>query len=166
MLRVITWLDGFTEVETIQTSAVFEGTLLRDLVPEKTNRAHELIENIMVAANGVAARWLQSKGQPALRRVLRSPEHWDRIVALAAEHHAQLPATPDPVALNAFLAQCRRERPDRRNRPGSGHPAVGAGDVGRAGALDALIAGRGSRRRQSLALMSVSFQPPAVLLKT
>jgi VacB/RNase II family 3'-5' exoribonuclease len=105
--------QGALTLETIQTSAVFEGTLLRDLVPQKTNRAHELIENIMVAANGVAARWLQSKGQPALRRVLRSPEHWDRIVALAAEHHAQLPATPDPVALNAFLAQCRRERPDQ-----------------------------------------------------
>lgn len=105
--------QGALTLETIQTSAVFEGTLLRDLVPERTNRAHELIENIMVAANGVAARWLQAKGQPALRRVLRSPEHWDRIVALAAEHHARLPATPDPVALNGFLAQCRRERPEQ-----------------------------------------------------
>ncbi|HEV2701040.1 MAG TPA: RNB domain-containing ribonuclease [Steroidobacteraceae bacterium] len=105
--------QGALTLETIQTSAVFEGALLRDLVPERTNRAHELIENIMVAANGVAARWLQNKGQPALRRVLRTPEHWDRIVAVAAEHHAQLPSTPDPVALNAFLAQCRRQRPEQ-----------------------------------------------------
>jgi VacB/RNase II family 3'-5' exoribonuclease len=103
--------QGALTLETIQTSAVFEGTLLRDLVPERTNRAHDLIENVMVAANGVAARWLQSKGQPALRRVLRTPEHWDRIVALAAEHHGQLPAAPDPVALNAFLAQSRQQYP-------------------------------------------------------
>jgi exoribonuclease R len=43
--------------------------------------------------------------------VLRTPEHWDRIVALAAEHHGQLPAAPDPVALNTFLAQCRQNQP-------------------------------------------------------
>ncbi len=103
--------QGALTLETIQTSAVFEGALLRDLVPERTNRAHELIENVMVAANGVTARWLQSKGQASIRRVLRTPEHWDRIVALAAEHRGQLPAAPDPVALNAFLAQCRQHNP-------------------------------------------------------
>jgi VacB/RNase II family 3'-5' exoribonuclease len=103
--------QGALTLETIQTSAVFEGNLLRDLVAERSNRAHELIENVMVAANGVAVRWLQSKGQPTIRRVLRTPEHWDRIVALAAQHHGQLPAAPDPVALNAFLAQCRQQNP-------------------------------------------------------
>ncbi len=61
----------------------------------------------MVAANGVAARWLQSKGLPAIRRVLRTPEHWDRIVSLAAEHGGQLPAVADPQALNVFLAKSR-----------------------------------------------------------
>lgn len=105
--------QGALTLETIQTSAVFEGSLLRDLVPERTNRAHELIENVMVAANGVAARWLQAKGQPSIRRVLRTPEHWDRIVALAGEHQGQLPAAPDPVALNAFLARCREQSPDQ-----------------------------------------------------
>jgi VacB/RNase II family 3'-5' exoribonuclease len=102
---------GALTLETIQTSAVFDGGALRDLVPDRKNRAHELIENVMVAANGVAARWLQSKGQASIRRVLRTPEHWDRIVAVAAEHHGHLPAAPDPVALNAFLAQCRQDQP-------------------------------------------------------
>jgi VacB/RNase II family 3'-5' exoribonuclease len=103
--------QGALTLETIQTSAVFEGEALRDLVPDHNNRAHELIENVMVAANGVTARWLQSKGLPSIRRILRTPEHWDRIVALAAEHGGQLPAAADPVALNAFLAKCRQEHP-------------------------------------------------------
>ena len=103
--------QGALTLETIQTSAVFDGQALMDLVPDRKNRAHELIENIMVAANGVAARWLQDKGLPSIRRVLRTPEHWDRIVALAAGHGAQLPAVADPVALNAFLAKSRAEKP-------------------------------------------------------
>jgi VacB/RNase II family 3'-5' exoribonuclease len=105
--------QGALTLETIQTSAVFEGEALQDLVPDRKNRAHELIENVMVAANGVAARWLQDKGLASIRRILRTPEHWDRIVALAAEHGTQLPAVADPVALNAFLAQCRTDHPDQ-----------------------------------------------------
>ncbi len=103
--------QGALTLETIQTSAVFEGEALQDLVPDRKNRAHELIENVMVAANGVAARWLQGKGLASIRRVLRTPEHWDRIVALAAGHGGQLPAVADPVALNEFLAKCRKEQP-------------------------------------------------------
>ncbi len=103
--------QGALTLETIQTSAVFDGQALQDLVPDRKNRAHELIENVMVAANGVAARWLQAKGLPSIRRVLRTPQHWDRIVALAGEHGAQLPPTADPVALNAFLAKSRADKP-------------------------------------------------------
>lgn len=105
--------QGALTLETIQTSAVFEGDALRDLVPQRSNRAHDLIENVMVAANGVAARWLQDKGLPSIRRVLRTPEHWDRIVALAAEHGGHLPPVADPVALNMFLGQSRQEKPDQ-----------------------------------------------------
>jgi len=103
--------QGALTLETIQTSAVFDGDVLRDLLPNRNNRAHELIENVMVAANGVAARWLQSKGLPSIRRVLRTPEHWDRIVALAAEHGGHLPARADAGALNAFLAHSRQQNP-------------------------------------------------------
>jgi exoribonuclease R len=67
----------------------------------------------MVAANGVTARWLQSQGQPSIRRILRTPQHWDRIVAVAAAHGGHLPPTADPVALNVFLAKCRQENPEQ-----------------------------------------------------
>ncbi len=102
---------GALTLETIQTSAVFEGDVLRDLVPNRSNRAHELIENVMVAANGEAARWLQARGLPSIRRVLRTPEHWDRIVALAAARGGELSAAPDPISLNAFLAKYRHDSP-------------------------------------------------------
>jgi len=103
--------QGALTLETIQTSAIFDGDVLRDLLPSRNNRAHDLIENVMVAANGVAARWLQSKGLPSIRRVLRTPEHWARIVALAAEHGGHLPALADAEALNAFLAKSRQDSP-------------------------------------------------------
>jgi exoribonuclease-2 len=103
--------QGALTLETIQTSAVFDGDVLRDLLPNRNNRAHELIENVMIAANGVAARWLQSKGLPSIRRVLRTPEHWDRIVALAAEHGGHLPGLADAGALDAFLGKSRQESP-------------------------------------------------------
>jgi exoribonuclease-2 len=105
--------QGALTLETIQTSAVFDGQVLQDLVPERKNRAHELIENVMVAANGVAARWLQARGLASIRRVLPIPVHWDRIVALAAERGETLPAVADPVALNAFLAKSRKDRPEQ-----------------------------------------------------
>jgi VacB/RNase II family 3'-5' exoribonuclease len=102
---------GALTLETIQTSAVFDGETLRDLVPEKKNRAQALIENLMIAANESTARWLQSKGFPSIRRVLRTPQRWDRIVALAADLGENLPQSPDPVALNAFLAKRRTNDP-------------------------------------------------------
>ncbi|HVG27400.1 MAG TPA: RNB domain-containing ribonuclease [Acidobacteriaceae bacterium] len=75
------------------------------------NRAMYLIEDLMVAANGVMARTLRSGGRSGLQRVVRVPRRWDRIVALAAEHGAVLPATPDSQALNLFLAEQRRSDP-------------------------------------------------------
>lgn len=67
----------------------------------------------MVAANGVTARYLAAKGMPSLRRVLRVPKHWDRLVELAAEVGEKLPSAPDAAALDAFLAKRRAADPDR-----------------------------------------------------
>jgi exoribonuclease-2 len=67
------------------------------------NRAMNLIEDLMVAANGVMARALRKGGRSGLQRVVKTPVRWDRIVALAAEHGTTLPAVPDSVALNTFL---------------------------------------------------------------
>jgi exoribonuclease-2 len=72
------------------------------------NRAMNLIEDFMVAANGVMARALRKGGRSGLQRVVRVPVRWDRIVALAAEHGTTLPANPDSVALNNFLVERRK----------------------------------------------------------
>jgi VacB/RNase II family 3'-5' exoribonuclease len=95
---------GALELETIELQAVFDGDTLRDLQAQAKNRAKALIENVMIAANGVTARFLDMRGFPSLRRVVKSPERWDRIRALAAESGDTLPAAADSAALNVFLA--------------------------------------------------------------
>jgi exoribonuclease R len=86
---------------------------LADLLPDEKNRAKELIEEFMIAANGITAKYLETKGLPSLRRVLQSPEHWDKIVALAAKSGDRLPETPDAAALDAFLSKRRAADPAR-----------------------------------------------------
>jgi VacB/RNase II family 3'-5' exoribonuclease len=103
---------GALTLETIEARAVFERGMLSDLRADEHNRAKDLIEDFMVAANGVVARFLESKGYPSLRRILRTPERWNRIVALALEVSEKLPETPDAVALNAFLAKRRQADPE------------------------------------------------------
>jgi len=70
---------------------------------EETNRAREIIEDFMIAANDVTALFLHDKQVPSLRRVVRSPKRWNRIVEIAADHNSLLPPEPDPVALTRFL---------------------------------------------------------------
>jgi VacB/RNase II family 3'-5' exoribonuclease len=98
---------GALTLETIETTAVMQNGVLSDLRPNQKNRASELIEDFMIAANQVSARFLAGRGLASLRRVLRAPERWDRIVALAAALGERLPATPDAPALNAFLLKRR-----------------------------------------------------------
>lgn len=104
---------GALTLETIETHPVFDNEALRDLLPGRKSRAHELIEDLMIAANGAIARYLESRGFPSIRRVLRVPQRWDRIVALAAGVGEQLPSVPDASALNTFLARRRRADPER-----------------------------------------------------
>jgi VacB/RNase II family 3'-5' exoribonuclease len=81
-----------------------------DVVKQQKNRATELIEDFMVAANGVVARFLEDVS--SLRRIVRTPERWDRIVQLAATRGARLPAQPDSKALNDFLLKQKAADPD------------------------------------------------------
>lgn len=104
---------GALEFESTEVRHEFAGDTLRAVSPERPNRAKSLIENLMVAANGVTARFLDAHGFPSLRRVVRSPERWDRIRRLAAENGESLPDAPDSQALNAFLLKRRRAAPDR-----------------------------------------------------
>jgi exoribonuclease-2 len=104
---------GALDLETSEARAVFDDDVLTDLQPVEKNRAQVLIEDFMIAANGVTARFLARNGIASLRRVLRSPERWDRIVTLAADLGEHLPAAPDAVALNAFLERRRDADPGR-----------------------------------------------------
>ena len=102
---------GALSLETLQTRAVFEGDLIADLRPDEKNRAKELIEDFMIGANGVTAKYLEAKGLPSVRRVLRVPERWPRLVELAAAQGGRLPAEPDARALQAFLAERQQRDP-------------------------------------------------------
>jgi VacB/RNase II family 3'-5' exoribonuclease len=104
---------GALTLETIEARAVFERGMLSDLRADEGNRAKDLIEDFMVAANGVVATFLESRGLPSLRRILRTPERWSRIVGLAAAVGERLPETADAVALNAFLSKRREADPER-----------------------------------------------------
>ncbi len=105
--------NGALSLETTEARPVFDGEALSDLRTEQRNRAKDLIEDFMVGANGVTARYLDAKHFPSLRRVLRSPERWERIVSLAAELGERLPAQPDGAALEAFLQKRRTADPTR-----------------------------------------------------
>ncbi len=99
--------QGALELQSIEPRPVFEGEKIVNLTTQEQNRARQLIEEVMVAANGVAAVFLQTKGSPSLRRVVRSPERWAKIVAVAAEYGETLPAQPESKALEEFLKKRR-----------------------------------------------------------
>ena len=104
---------GALEFDTAENRAVYQDGVLVDLQPDPKNRAQELIEEFMVAANGVTARFLQQHGRSSLRRILRTPKRWDRIVQLAKDAGEKLPPAPDAIALNTFLTKRRQVDPSR-----------------------------------------------------
>ena len=112
-LRALRHQQGALDLETIEARPVFDGDELKDLAADKRNRAKDIIEDFMIATNGVAARYLESKELPSLRRVVRVPKRWDRIVELAAERGANLPGQPDAKALEQFLVSAKAADPIR-----------------------------------------------------
>lgn len=104
---------GALELETIQPKAVFAGDQVVDVRQEAHNRARQVIEDFMIATNGVTARFLAEKKFAALRRVVRSPERWLRIVDVAHELGETLPLEPDAKALEDFLVKRRQADPVR-----------------------------------------------------
>jgi VacB/RNase II family 3'-5' exoribonuclease len=104
---------GALNLKTIEAKAVFTGELLTDFRTEDKNRAKDLIENFMIAANGVTATFLTAKGYPSIRRILRTPERWDRIVELAKSLNETLPEEPSAPDLENFLIRRRAADPLR-----------------------------------------------------
>jgi VacB/RNase II family 3'-5' exoribonuclease len=104
---------GALDLESVETRPVMLHDEAVDLTQLEKNRATSLIEEFMVAANGVIARTLQDAGIASIRRVVRTPKRWDRIVEVAAGLGANLPAQPDSRALNDFLLAQKKKDPDR-----------------------------------------------------
>jgi VacB/RNase II family 3'-5' exoribonuclease len=102
---------GALELQTLEARPVFAGDEIQDLRAEETNRAKQIIEDLMIGANDVTARFFHDKNIPSFRRVVRSPKRWDRIIEIAAEHKSQLPPEPDSKALARFLAEQRAADP-------------------------------------------------------
>jgi VacB/RNase II family 3'-5' exoribonuclease len=99
--------NGALEFHKSEADPIVVDGRVMDVQEAVQNRAMNLIEDLMVAANGVMARALRHGGRSGLQRVVVVPRRWDRIVALAAEHGTTLPEAPDSVALNNFLEERR-----------------------------------------------------------
>jgi exoribonuclease-2 len=112
-LRARRHAQGSLELETFQPRAVFEGERVVAVEQQVQNRARQLIEELMIATNGCTARFLAEQRGASLRRVVRSPERWARIVDLARKFDDTLPNQPDARALEGFLARRRRADPLR-----------------------------------------------------
>ncbi|HET9305541.1 MAG TPA: RNB domain-containing ribonuclease [Candidatus Sulfotelmatobacter sp.] len=109
-LKTQRFQHGALNLQTDELHPLVLNEQVVDLVKQQKNRATELIEDFMVAANGVVARRLENVS--SLRRIVRTPERWDRIVQLAATKGEKLPAQPDSKALNDFLLKRKAADPD------------------------------------------------------
>jgi exoribonuclease-2 len=106
-------VHGALSFETVEARLIFDGDEIRELEVEQKNRAKDIIEEFMIAANGVTARYLSSRKFPSLRRVVRTPERWERIVEIAEEHGSKLPPKPDSRVLEEFLMKEKAADPLR-----------------------------------------------------
>jgi exoribonuclease-2 len=112
-LRELRHQKGALDFASLEARPVFKDDAVVGMHAEKPNRATKLIEEFMIAGNGVAAHFLGAKGRPSLRRVVRSPERWTKIVDVAARFGESLPGQPSARALEAFLAKRRAADPLR-----------------------------------------------------
>ncbi len=110
-MKELRYEHGALEFETIEARPVFDGDSLSEMKAEHKNRAKNLIEDFMIAANGATARFLEDKNFPSLRRVVRTPKRWDRIVELASEHGFSLPEMADSKSLSAYLKFIKQNDP-------------------------------------------------------
>lgn len=104
---------GALQLETVEARAVAKDGNVVDLKLTLKSRARELIEDLMIAANGATARWLEERRYASIRRVVRKPKRWDRIVELAKGFDFELPAEPDPISLADFLRSRREAEPEQ-----------------------------------------------------
>jgi exoribonuclease-2 len=104
--------SGALDFESVEAAPVVANGKVIDLAVTQRDRARDLIEDLMIAANRCVATYLHANGSSSIRRVVRRPERWDRIAAIAAGHDVRLPPEPDAPALSAFLAKRRAADPE------------------------------------------------------
>jgi VacB/RNase II family 3'-5' exoribonuclease len=104
--------QGALDFTTSQARPIFEGDTVSELRNEVKNRAKEIIEDFMIGANGVTARYLTSHNFPSFRRIVRTPKRWSRIVEIAEEDGYKLPGAPDSKSLQEFLTWSKKNDPD------------------------------------------------------
>jgi len=109
-LKKLRYEHGALNIDTNEVNAIMLNAQVIDVVKQPKNRATELIEDFMIAANGVVARLLLKVS--SLRRIVKTPAHWDGIVRLASAQGVTLPAQADSKALNDFLVQRKAADPD------------------------------------------------------
>ena len=109
-LKKLRYEHGALNIDTSEVHPVVLNQQVVDVVKQEKNRATELIEDFMIASNGVVARFLEKVS--SLRRIVKTPEHWDGIVRLAAAQGEKLPAQADSKALNDFLLKRKAADPD------------------------------------------------------
>jgi exoribonuclease II len=112
-LKTARYRHGALNIETTEVHPVLLNEQVVDLQRQEKNHATELIEDFMIAANEAVALILESKKISSIRRVVKTPERWDRIVDLARQQGGSLPAQPDSKALNDFLQARKAADPDR-----------------------------------------------------
>jgi exoribonuclease-2 len=112
-LKTLRHVNGALDLETIEVRPIFDGNALKGLEAERGTKAKDIIEDFMIAANGVTARFLASKLLPSIRRVVCTPKRWDRIIELALQHSFKLPKEPDSKALEQFLVVAKAADSDR-----------------------------------------------------
>jgi VacB/RNase II family 3'-5' exoribonuclease len=105
--------NGALELDTIEATPITKDDKIVDLKVIQKNRARDLIEDFMIASNVAIAKYLESRNRSGIRRVVREPKRWARIVELAARYGARLPEEPDSLALAEFLIARRRADPER-----------------------------------------------------
>jgi len=111
-MKTLRHQHGALNLNIIKTHPLFEMDEIKDLQEDKTNRAKDIIADFMIAVNGVTARFLASRNLPSIRRVVRTPKRWDRIIEIAAENGYKLPQWPDAIALDQFLVSARMKNPE------------------------------------------------------
>lgn len=105
ILRQYRHQKGALTLQTIEPHAIFDGNTIVDVETTVKNRGRNLIEDFMISANQATANFLKDHRQPSLRRIVRTPKNWDRIIEIAKEYGTNLPTDPDAIALDNFLKQ-------------------------------------------------------------